>query len=333
MAGDIRLGILGPGRIFRRVMTDMPNAKGIKITSVASRDKGRAAEAASLCGAEHIYTDYEALAASPFVDLIYIATPHVFHKEQAILCMEHGKHVICEKPMALNPEEIREMSACARKNNVFLMEAMWTRFFPAMTYVRDKLSSGIMGKVKHITCSFCYDASFAPDDSRVWNMDLAGGAILDVGIYDLAVISDILGPEPSSVQGVCRKWRTGCDAAFGVQMMYPSGATAYWYCACDVTTGSDLDIYCEKGQIHVPDFWHPTKVETIYYRSGREVREFPPENEGHHYEFVHAAECIREGMIGSPVMPVSESEKLSEIMTALRYENGIIYPQEKSRYA
>lgn len=328
MAEPIRLGILGPGAIFRRVMTDMHNAKNIRITAVASRSEERAKAAAALSGAEHIFTSYEDMAACPDVDLVYIATPHPMHKEHAMLCMRNKKHVICEKPMALNEKETAEMAACARENGVFLMEAMWTRFFPAMNRVRELIKSGAIGDIKHVEAKFSYRTVGLPPTHRLVAPELAGGGLLDVGVYALEAITDVLGYEPAAVQGLCVKADTGVDGRFSVQMIYPSGATAQFLCGIDVSTDSTEMIYGTKGRIEIPDFWHPTRF-TVHYASGETtMHTFRPENEGHHYEFDHAADCIRKGMGESPVITLDETTAVARIMTQLRREQGIFYPQE-----
>ena len=139
---NVRMGILGPGRIVRRVMKDFHRAQGIELTAVASRSEERARQAAEEYGAKYALASYEELASCDEVELVYIATPHVFHCEQAIMMMEHGKHVIVEKPMAVTADEARRMAECARANNVFLMEAMWTRFFPAWEKMMELIHLG-----------------------------------------------------------------------------------------------------------------------------------------------------------------------------------------------
>lgn len=330
MEREIRLGILGPGSIFRRVMTDMPNARGVKITAVASRSEERGLRAQNLSGAKHVFTTYEELAACEDVDLVYIATPHNFHKEHAMLCMRAGKHVICEKPMALNDGEAREMAACARENNVFLMEAMWTRFFPATVRVRALLRAGAIGEIKHVTADFAYRATRLGEDSRLWSLKLAGGSLLDVGVYALEAATDALGYRPDAVQGLCVKAETGVDARFAIQMLYPSGATAQIVCAGDVTTESREVIFGTEGRIEIPDFWHPTRFSVFYANGEREDHAYRPENEGHHYEFMHAADCIRAGRLESPVITLAETEAVAKIMTRLRKEQGILYPEEQA---
>lgn len=329
MQQPVRLGILGPGAIFRRVMTDLPNFRDVRVTAVASHNAQRAQQAAALCGAQHIFTSYEDLAACPDVDLVYIATPHLLHKEQALMCMRHKKHVLCEKPLALNEQETAEMAACAREEGVFLMEAMWTRFFPAAVRVRELVRSGAIGEVQHVEAKFSYRSVGLPETHRLLNPELAGGGLLDVGVYALEAIMDVLGSDPSAVQGLCIPASTGVDARFSVQMLYPTGATAHFLCGIDVSTDSTQMIYGTLGRIEIPDFWHPTRF-CVHYATGEtQTHTFRPENEGHHYEFDHAAQCIRQGLSQSPVMPLEESIAAARIMTRLRHEQGIFYPQEE----
>ncbi len=325
----IRMGVLGPGAIFRRVMTDMKNAKNIRITAVASRNAERAQKAAELSGAEHVFTSYEELAKCPDVDLVYIATPHTLHREHSILCMQNGKHVICEKPMAVNDTEAAEMIACARENNVFLMEAMWTRFMPAAVRVKELIDSGAIGTVQHITANFSYRSTNLPPEHRLVNPALAGGSLLDVGVYCLEAITQQLGFAPDQVQGACVKAESGVDARFSVQMLYPGGATAQFVSGIDVTTESTEIIYGTLGRIEIPDFWHPTRFTVRYATGETEEHTYRPENEGHHYQFVHAGECIENGVIDSPVMPLAETLGALRIMTDLRREHGVVYPQEE----
>lgn len=158
----LRVGLLGPGRIVDRVMVDMHNAKDVVITAVASRSLERAQKAAARYGIPHTYGSYEEMARSTEVDLVYIATPHPFHVEQACLMMRHGKHILCEKPMTVNDAGSEKMIACARENRVFLMEAMWTRFMPATVKARELLEAGTIGTIRHMFGDFSYAGTYNP---------------------------------------------------------------------------------------------------------------------------------------------------------------------------
>ncbi len=323
----IRLGVIGPGNIFRRIMQDLGKAECIKLTAVASRDLSRAQEAAKAYGAVHAFGSYEELAACPDVDLVYIATLHNFHKDQSILCMEHGKHVLCEKPMALNDHEVQAMIDCAKKNNVFLMEAMWTRFFPASVKLRELLADGKLGKIWHVAADFCFHAEFNPE-SRLFARELAGGALLDLGIYPLAAISMVLGAEPSAVLSAADIGPSGVDVMDHLLLKYPSGATAHALVGMHAPSAQTEVVMGEKGRVEVPNFWHPTAFTLIGGDGTAQDYAFEPEAEGHWHQFAHCCDCIRQGITDSPVMPLSESLGLAKMMTKLRAEWGVVYPEE-----
>lgn len=328
MADLIHVGILGPGNIVRRVMTDFHNAQGVCLTAVASRSLARAQEAAQKYGAKYAFGSYEELAACSEVDLVYIATPHPFHCEHAILMMSHGKHVLCEKPMALGESQTRRMTEYARAHGVFLMEAMWTRFFPAMQAMRDRIAAGEIGEIRHIYGVFSGSNKVDPEN-RLYNRALAGGAMLDIGVYPLMACTDLLGWQPENVQGLYRLTETGVDGAMSVQLQYAGGATAQIMTAFDAASPSQLQIYGTKGHIVMPEFWRPTSFDLTPLK-GEPIRHtFSPENEGHHYEFEEAARCIRAGLTESPRMTHEESVAIARITQALRHEAGVFYPGEE----
>ncbi|MBO2515769.1 MAG: oxidoreductase [Clostridiales bacterium] len=323
----VKMGIIGTGRIVDRVMTDMCNAERIELTAIASRSAERAKAAAEKYGIPRAYGSYEELAEDPDVELVYIATPHSCHMENAILMMEHGKHVLCEKAMAVNDAEVRAMISCARKNGVFLMEAMWTRFMPAMKKARDMAEKGLFRDIRHVCGNFSYPGKYDESD-RVYAKETAGGALLDLGVYTLMGITGFLGWKPEKVTGYAVKAPNGVDMRMSVQMIYPSGATAQFFCGMDAEADQRMTVYGQDGYLEIPDFWHPVKL--ILHRPGgkTETFDFQPENEGHHYEFDHAAECIEKGMTESPLVPLEESLAVSGISTRLRREAGILYPMD-----
>jgi predicted dehydrogenase len=307
-------------------MADFPNAENCALYAVAARDLSRAEEAKQTYGAVRAFGSYEELVECPEVELVYVATPHSLHHEHVMACLAHGKHVICEKAFALNDAQAAEMAALAREKNLFLMEAMWTRFMPAMVKLRELYESGAMGEIRHIAADFAYAARFDPE-SRIYGAHLAGGALLDVGIYPLSMIAMLLGDDPALIDGVCVMAPSGVDARTIAQLRYASGATAQLMCGVDVNGDSKMTVYCTNARVDIPDFWHATRLEIT---RGREVEilEFPPETEGHHHQFVHAADLIRSGATESPVMSLDETVRLMKIMTDVRYANGFRYPGE-----
>jgi predicted dehydrogenase len=322
----VKVGVLGLGSIFKRVMTDFPNAENCELYAVAARDSARAEEAKTKYGAKLAFGCYEELLECPEVELIYVATPHSLHFEQVMACLAHGKHVICEKAFALNDGEAARMAALAREKGLFLMEAMWTRFLPAMIKLRALLAEGALGEIRHVVGDFSYAARFDPE-SRLYDPRLAGGALLDVGIYPLSMIAMLLGDAPSRADGICVMAPSGVDARTVAQFQYASGATAQLMCGVDVNGDSSLTVFGTLARVDIPDFWHATRLEITRGRE-LEILEFPPETEGHHHQFVHAADCIHGGRTESPVMPLDQTVQLMKLMTEIRLANGFRYPGE-----
>ena len=323
----IRLGIVSAGAIVARVMKDMHLLENVEITAIAARDLERAQAAAAEYHIPHAYGSYLELAQSSEVDLAYIATPHTFHAEQAMLMMRHGKHVICEKPMAINHHEAQRMIDCAKENNVFLMEAMWTRFQPCISTLRQMLREGVIGEVRNIFGEFSWSCQDSYDpSSRLFDPALAGGALLDLGVYPLMFCMDVLGSEPETIQSLCRKTAEGVDMNTSVQMQYPGGAIAQFFCGMDAASSDCMQIFGTKGHIVLPGFWRADRFKVSKEGQEDQVLTFDLPNEPYHYEFDHAAACILKGLKESPLMPHAESLKASRICTEIRHSHGIFYP-------
>ena len=324
-----RIGLLGAGRIVGRVLNDLHRLEHAEVIAVAARDLHRAQEAAKRCGAPYAFGSYEELAQSGNVDLVYIATPHPFHAQQAMLMMNHGKHVICEKPMAVNDREVQHMIDCAQRNGVFLMEAMWTRFLPCIQEMMRLVRNGAIGEVRNVFGEFSWSTGAYDPADRVFNPALAGGALLDIGVYPLMMSMQLLGREPETVQSLCRKSPEGIDMNTSVQMQFPGGAVAQFFCGMDAGSHDVLHIFGTKGHITVPKFWNPESFTLAVEGRNEQIMTFEQDTEGFHYEFDHAAQCIRQGMKESPVMPLAESLAASRICTEVRYRHGIVYPGEE----
>jgi len=318
----LRVGVIGLGSIFHRVMKGFAKAENCELYAVAARDAERAKAEAEKYGAKVSFGSYEELAACPDVDLVYIATPHSLHYDHTMLCLENGKHVVCEKAFSMDHFQAAAMRDKAGEKGLFLMEAMWTRFMPAMRRLRAMLEDGALGRIRHITADFSYASAFDPK-SRIYAPELCGGALLDVGIYPLSICAMLLGSQPSGIQSRCIKAPSGVDARTVMQLEYPCGATAQLMCGVDVNGTGLMTVYADKATVVIPDFWHAEKL----IINGSEIC-FTAENEGHHHQFAHAAERIAAGYIESDIMPLDETVQLMRIMTDIRYENGIFYPGE-----
>ena len=322
------IGIIGAGHIAGKMARTLAQVKETNVLAVGSRTLEKAQSFAQEFGVERAYGSYEEVFQDQDVDLVYIATPHPLHPEQAKLMMRHGKHVLCEKPMTVNDREAEEMIACARENGVFLMEAMWSRFMPANVKAKELIDGGAIGTVRHLCGNFSYPGRYDESD-RVYALEMAGGALLDLGVYPLMEITFFLGWQPEKVTGYAVKAPNGTDMRFCGQMLYPSGATAQFFCGMDAGADQRMMVYGSEGYLEIEDFWHATKL--ILHKWGGEdtVYQFPAENEGHHYEFDHAARCIRQGRKESPSVSWEESLAVSRISTELRKETGILYPMDQ----
>lgn len=331
--GKLGVAMLGPGNIVRRVMTGFHKATNCELIAMASTSKARAEEAQKKYGSKYAFT-YEEMLACPEVDLVYIATPHNFHARNAIMCMEAGKHVLCEKPFCVTEKEAREMFECAKKNNVFLMEAMWSRFMPAMIDVMKLIQEEkVIGDVKHIVATMAYKAGEdTPLDGRLYSRKLAGGALMDVGVYAVSFCSTLLGMKPVRVDSSCHLTETGVDDRMAMQLEYANGATAQLMTAVDCSYNDSSDavaiVYGTEGSIELPEYAHLTRFTVRSAKHGVKEYTYPLENEGHHYQFMHAHDMIEAGKQESPVMTWEESAEIIRFMQDQRYKFGIIYPED-----
>ena len=324
----VRLGIAGPGAIVHRVMTDLRKAEHIDIAAVASRSPLRAKAAAAEFGIPLAFGSYEAMAASDAVDLVYVATPHPFHCKTALCFLEAGKHVIVEKPFAINAEEAKQMIGCAAEKGLFLMEAMWSRFFPAAQALKQLINEGALGDIRRIAGDFAFRNPLNYE-SRLLKRELGGGALLDVGVYPLSLTCFYMGALPEKVQVLYTKAITDIDNMCSFQMQFAGGAVGQSFCALDVNTDQGMKIYGTEGWVDLPDMWHPTRFTVHLFGRDPEVREFAPENEGYHHEFEYAAKAILAGRTDQSVIPLAESLRIMEIMDGMRKEMGVVYPGEE----
>jgi predicted dehydrogenase len=358
MAEKIRWGILSTGSIahsFARGLEVLPDAE---LVAVGSRTQSSADDFGRTFDVPHRHGSYEDLAHDPDVDVIYVATPHVFHKENTLLCLNAGKAVLCEKPFTLNAGEAREVIDVARERGLFLMEAMWTRFLPAMVQVRQWLEEGAIGEVRMIAADFGFRAEFDPE-SRLFAPELGGGALLDVGIYPVSLTSMILG-QPNQVASLANLGETGVDEQSAFILGYPGGELALLSAAVRTQTPTEATIMGTEGQIRVhPPAFKPEWVTLVKPGFAQSVREaapawlvgagqalgldrfwhrvaepkgqslhFPLEGNGYNYEAVEVMRCLREGRLESEVIPLDESLAIMETLDRIRATWGLVYPGE-----
>ncbi len=249
-----RWGILGTGTIATKFALGLRAADNAELRAVGSRSEATAEAFAREHGAARAHASYEALARDPEVDAIYIATPHVLHRENTLSCIAGGKAVLCEKPFAMNASEGEEMVAAARSAGTFLCEAMWTRFLPATRRVRELINTGVIGEPRQLECDFGFRTELDPR-GRLFDPALGGGALLDVGIYCVAYARMVFGGAPAEVHSSAHIGETGVDEQSAYLFRYDSGALARMSSATRTETAHRATIWGTEGSIEVPDFW------------------------------------------------------------------------------
>lgn len=328
MSRIIRWGILGPGKIARKFATDLLLLPDAQMVAVGSRSNDAAKKFADEFNISKCHSSYEALAQDPDVDVIYIATPHSFHYEQTLLCLSHGKHVLCEKPIAVNSIQLLDMIKAAVENHCFLMEALWTQFIPSMRTVRKLIKEGVIGDIKLIEADFGFNAPKV-NSSRLYDPLLAGGALLDVGIYPVFLAIALLGV-PSEMGCHATKSTTNIDTTTAIQMKWANGAIAQLHTTIVAHTHTDARIYGEEKYIVIPRRWHESKTVQLFDQSGL-INEwhFDDDCKGYKYEIDEVNKCIRTGKTQSDIMPLSLSQDLISTLDKIREQIGLVYPFEK----
>ncbi|GHU78297.1 dehydrogenase [Clostridia bacterium] len=287
---DIRFGIAGLGAIANRFakVINSDETSGVVLSAVASKDAERAAAFAKTHNSSCFYGSYEELADDPNIDIVYIATTHNFHFENAKLFIERGKNVICEKPFFLTKKDAEEIYALAKEKNVFVMEAMWTRCLPAFQKTLEWVRSGRIGDVKLIDASFCFNTPFDPKN-RLFNPELAGGALYDGGVYPIEFITGIAGQTPNAVNAFAVKGKSGVDEYATVDLSFQNGILGQARCGVSVFANNDAHIYGTRGSIHI-DYFIGAKTCELRDENGNTAERFESSFEdGFCFEINHAA--------------------------------------------
>jgi dihydrodiol dehydrogenase / D-xylose 1-dehydrogenase (NADP) len=328
MKQTVRWGILGPGRISRKFAAGLREAEGAELTAVGSRSRERAECFAAEFGVPTAHGSYTDLALDPGVDAVYIGTPHPFHEEHAILCLERGKHVLCEKPFALNAVQGERMIRAARSADRLLMEAMWTRFLPVMERVRELVAGGRLGDVRLVTADFGFRAPFDPSN-RLFDPALGGGALLDLGIYPLTLAFMLLG-KPVKVRSAARLGETGVDEECSVMLAHEGGRTSVFTAATRLATPGHAFIHGTEAWIHVHAPWHASQRLTIRGPGdAEEPVDLPYRGGGTTHEAEAFMDLVRAGRRDSEIMPLEETLRILRTMDEIRRQWGLRYPSER----
>ncbi len=325
MMKKIRWGIAGPGVIANKFAKAIKNVDGAELVAVASRTEENGKAFADKYGIANVFCGYEKMAESNIIDAVYIATPHPFHKSCAELFMNAGKHVLCEKPLCVNAFQAEKLKECAERNGVFLMEAMWSRFLPAIIEAQKIVKRGDIGEILGVEADFCYTME-PHEDPKVFQNELAGGSLLDVGVYGLHFASTFLGNSPEDVVALANV-KDGVDIHTNVLLKYKNGAIANVSSAIGVEKPSTAYVYGSKGYIHFPLFYG---AEDFYVVLGESKEHIVKKymGDGFEEEITEVCECIKKGKLQSDILPVEESIAILKQMDDIRDKTGIKYPLE-----
>jgi predicted dehydrogenase len=320
----IRFGIVGAGGIAEKFAEDIKCVKNAKAVAIASRDLKRANIFKDKFNLDYAFDSYEKMAQSDLIDAVYIATPHNFHKEQSILFMNHKKHVLCEKPIAVNSKQFEEMILSSKKNKVLLMEAMWTKFLPATQKVREVALSNSLGNLKHAYIEFGQDLrDVGGDFGRLYNINLAGGCLLDMGVYPLSYTLNLTDSSVKSIEAKAEFYHTGVDIKSTINLVFDNDATATLVSSFNEVLDTPSVFKFEKGHI-VVDHFHKSQKITI----NDKVYEYPHQAGGFEYEIESFSKTIEDGLLENQVMTFEQTRKSMKLLDRSREVLGIKYPFE-----
>jgi predicted dehydrogenase len=327
----VRWGILGTGQIARAFAQGLRDVPDAALVAVASRKTDTAqsfSDAFSVRpGAVMAHGSYEELAADPEVDAVYVATPHNLHADNALMCLHAGKAVLCEKPFTINRRLAREVIDEARHKKLFLMEAMWTRFLPAVREARRLVERGEIGQPRQVLADFGFCAEFDAH-SRLFAKEAGGGALLDIGIYPLSIAAYLLGPvQQAQAEAVLSE--TGVDTQTAFSLRHRNGALSSCLCSITAATSSRLIVSGSRGSIelHAPFYMSHALTITDAAGASRTVN-LPFLGNGYTHEAIEVGRCLRSGMTESPLMTLDETLDLMGWLDHMREQCGVRYPYD-----
>ena len=326
----IRWGILGTGAIARKFAADLSLVDDAELIAVGSRTKAGADDFGGLFLVKHCHGSYEALVNNEEVDVIYIATPHSFHYEHTLLCLNHSKAVLCEKPFAINARQAIEMIALAKEKKLFLMEALWTKFQPHYIKMQEMISQGKLGDITSVLANFGFKPA-EPVNVRLFDPNLGGGTLLDIGIYNVFMALSTLG-KPWQIDAVMAPAPTGVDQQCAITFRYRNGAMASLFSSFSADLPVEAEICGTDGRLKLTArFYEPSS--TLEFYKGRQEKQVIPilkeSGFGYQYEARHVNECLKNKLTESPVISFADTLQLMETLDKIRAIAGIHYPEDK----
>ncbi len=328
MEKKIRFGIVGTGTIAHRFADAIKNVPEAELVAVASRTKENAERFGDEFRIPVRFDSYEKMATSDVIDAAYIAVPHSGHIDCSCLMMNNGKHVICEKPMAVNYKEAEEMFRCAEENRVLLMEAMWARLVPGTLKMLELVKEGVLGEILGVEGKFCYTMDEDEMDHHVFKSENGGGSLLDVGVYGLNFASWYLGKDVEEINAQSAFYKD-VDSHTCVLLKYKNGAIADLSSAILLRKPNEGYVYGTKGYARLSRFYAPQEIEICLNDGENKKISVPYAGNGFEEQITHFCECISDGLKKSPVVTPEQTLYITKQMDEIRKITGIVYPQDK----
>lgn len=329
MTEKIRWGIIGPGKIAKSFVSDLQLVDGGILNAVASRSLDRAEAFAKEFNAPHSFGSYTELFQSDTVDVIYIATPHDSHCQLTIEALNHGKAVLCEKPMGINKNEVQQMVQAAEENKVFLMEGLWSRFNPAIRKVKQLVDHGEIGNLEYVHADFAFYALNREETGRLLNPNLAGGSLLDIGIYPIFLSYLLLGM-PNKIHASSRFYKTGVEIQTSMIFEYDNAQSVLF---SGLTSKSEMraEISGQKGSLFLHPRWHESDGYTLEKEGQLTSFDLPKTGLGYLHEIEEVHQCLKNKKLQSSLWSHQNSLDLITLLDRVRNETGITFPFEEQK--
>ncbi|MGM7776665.1 Gfo/Idh/MocA family protein [Arthrobacter sp. KNU-44] len=333
-SGDaVRWGVISTGRIASTVVSDLALLPDAVLQSVSSRNQENAEAFAAEHGFQSAYGDddglpgYQRLLQDPAVDVVYVATPHASHYSVAKAALEAGKHVLCEKPLTINSREAADLVRLAREKNLFLMEAVWTRFLPSVQRAAEIIASGELGEIRWLQADLGFPAPHHPE-SRLWKREDGGGALMDVGVYPLTWALISLG-RPQSITATAHVADGGVDSETALTLSYPSGAQVQAMTSLTAATPQTATVCGTKGMLRCnAPLFNPTELAITSSSGEQRVEKFILAGRGYTYQLREVIRCLQQGLLESPTMPLADTLTTMSLLDEARSQAGISYPAD-----
>ncbi len=323
----MKIGILGAGKISHSTVPAMIALEEIECWAVASRSLEKAQAFAEKYGFRKAYGSYEEMLNDPEVELVYVATPHSHHFEHMMLCLNHGKAVLCEKAFTMNAKQAKQVMEYAKAHGIFAAEAIWPRYMPSRKIIDDVIASGVIGKVNTLTANLSYVIHEVP---RIYRPELAGGALLDIGVYGINFALMHFGTDIERVESSVQMTSTGVDAMETITIFYRDGRMAVLTHSIYARSDRKGIIHGDKGYMVVENINNPQSV-SVFDLEDKLIAHYdvPRQINGYEYQFAECAKALKEGRTESWSMPLADSVYMMEFMDSLRKQWDMVYPQER----